>query len=255
MNEITSIADFLKHLQDDNIETGFYRGHSDKNYVIKPSLGRNPKKFNDWLFEIDINNEELSDMQRKSIGLQQYEWWALSEFKARKIPYHSKNLNYFDLMILAQHHGLRTRLLDVTTNPLVALYFACDDNSKDGELIIFDKSWQKMKTMKTGVNDEIPQMIGSDIRSFLLFIRTIDNYTFVRPSHLSSRIISQDGNFIMFKQPLQEIEEESRIIRYLILKENKVKLKSELKKLGFVKSKLFPELNSVASEIDFDLFN
>lgn len=253
MNQINSVADFLKHLQDKDVKTSFYRGHSDENYLLKPAIGRNPKKFTDWLFEME-NTENLSDMQKKSVGLQQYEWWALSEFKARKIPYHNQNMNYFDLMILAQHHGLRTRLLDITTNPLIALYFACDNNLKDGQLIAFDKSWSKIKVIKTGVNDEFSHLIGEDIRGFLMFMRSIDNFTFVKPSHLSPRIISQDGSFIMFKQPLFEIKNEEGITRYLIPKESKIKIKDELKKLGFVKSKLFPELNSVASEIDYDLF-
>ena len=44
--------------------------------------------------------------------------------------------NALSQWVLAQHHGLKTRLLDVTRNPLVAVYNACSEDSEASDGVV-----------------------------------------------------------------------------------------------------------------------
>ena len=103
-NVVTSVSDFIAKIapileECDGTEI-FYRGHADVLWDLKASIFRSDKgiKKEHLLFRDMVAHEPQDFSQCKSA---------------------------LDYLVQMQHYGLPTRLLDVTTNPLVALYFAC----------------------------------------------------------------------------------------------------------------------------------
>ena len=126
-HEINSVSDLSKILQTlgepKEGHTRFFRGHGDKDWQMLPSIYRE-----DYLIE----NEDkiIKD--------------ALTYCPDDFLP--SDTL--FEKLVKLQHYGYSTRLLDLTTNALVALYFSAwnkDHHDKNGELIILDIPNEEIK--------------------------------------------------------------------------------------------------------------
>lgn len=106
--ELSSFQDFINHLDLIEIlgyEINIFRGQS-TNKALLPNICRGTPL------------SDSADVERK----------MLEDFKRRSALLITKNLSTdWEWLVYAQHFGLKTRLLDWTSNPLIALWFACQN--------------------------------------------------------------------------------------------------------------------------------
>lgn len=95
-----------------------FRGQSNKDYELLPAIGRDRRS---------CCHISILDQERNLIEMAKF-----------KLPHiFNSSLLPIDMLALLQHYGIPTRLLDVTSNPLVSLYFASFDDNVDGEVLVF----------------------------------------------------------------------------------------------------------------------
>lgn len=120
---ISSISGLSKIISMVKSETEilFYRGHADANYVMRPSIMRSSK-------------------------LEQSESRIYHELQIECPEDFEKCHTHLETLVKMQHYGLPTRLLDITRNPLVALYFACESRPEAyGEVILISAKERDIK--------------------------------------------------------------------------------------------------------------
>lgn len=241
----------------------FYRGHSSRGkYKLEPSLFR---------------TQELIDSEHL----------LYRELLAANPSDFSSDASTFDKLVRMQHYSLPTRLLDITSNPLIALYFACKSNQdKTGEVIVIKVSESDIKFFdsdtvscianlarlpkndkkqidfllsKSDFNNSLP------ISRLLHFIREEKSYFLdkINPDDLkkvicirsklsNSRIISQSGAFLLFGiegKLVNSGDHGIEIERIHIKATEKAKISGELDKLNINESTVFPYIENSAKYI------
>lgn len=193
-----------------------------------------------------------------------------------------------DKLVRMQHHGLPTRLLDITSNPLMALFFASRSHSKeDGEVIRFEfraadvkypdsdraavmanlarLTPKQRRELDTSLPEEQFNALPA-VGKLLHFIKQEKPYfePLIKPRHINSimvirakqnnpRIIAQSGAFLLFGENI-EFENSSKgrdqRKRTLVIKADaKKRIVRELDQLNVNERTVFPSLESSAAYI------
>ena len=190
----------------------------------------------------------------------------------------------FERLVRMQHHSLPTRLLDLTSNPLMALYFACCENDETGgDVIIFKikksrirysdsdtvsciANAARLKANERNIVDiSLPQDAFNEsppIRRLLHFIKEEKPYfadvivpsdmgkiVCVRPKMSNLRIASQSGAFLLFGINAELPETgtaEFEIERVAISAKAKQKIRSELESLNIHRGTVYPNIENSA---------
>lgn len=269
---ITSVEQFIKVIFSKQAEPGeeiFYRGHSDEKYQLVPSLFRHNDKGNfKYLRDEDSLVKEILTSQP-------------AEFFSDKYM--------LDKLVRMQHYGLPTRLLDITSNPLIALYFSCMsgfDNGlteKDGQVVSFKSKKEKIKFFESDtvscianlamlpykLKNELSTYIAAEAlnnsaacKKLVHFIREEKPYfnneidpqdlsriIFVRGRVSNARIASQSGAFLLFGNDAVLPENDIKFPVQRIIIRNKIQIIKELARLNITEGTVYPGIEKSAIEI------
>lgn len=235
----------------------FYRGHSDAmNHFLTPGIYRPlPERT-----ELAVEKEDI-----------------LYKEAVRRCPEDfDRCRSAFEHMVKMQHYRVPTRLLDITTNPLVALYFACAENpGADGEVYAFRVKRPEIKYFDSDAvsvvanvarrpvsfeadDDEHIAYLLHEIRyekphfQDLIDREDLGRVFCVLPKLNNPRIIRQSGAFFLFGidgEKRKQAEFRGPFRRYTISAAGKKRILSDLARLGIDEATLFPELEMVADHL------
>lgn len=196
-----------------------FRGVADlSNHQLIPSIGRY------W--------PALKDAGRSKEFFLKAELESLVRFQLEAYPFFTHQpQNDWELMAIAQHHGLPTRLLDWTNNPLVALFFAvCRGYECDAAVYMF----QEDKLFTPAMRRDNPLAISGVVS--------------LAVSHLTPRLTAQAGFFTVQPDPTEPLVI-SGMTRLRIAGAARHRLRETLFGYGVHEKALFPGLEGVAGYV------
>lgn len=202
-----------------------FRGVINKDFDLIPSVGRLPA-----LKSIDLELER--------------EKFLLREFKMKStMKTLAEPKNDWEWLSLAQHYGLPTRLLDWSTNPLVALYFATSHSAEELYSSI-------------ELPDAAIYMLTSHIHIHSNYHTSpfeIDETLEFHAPAISERVINQAGIFTVHHSPRDSFDTE-KLTKLIIPGSLKREIQERLSVLNIAESNIYPGLDGIARTLKFKYF-
>lgn len=226
---IRSVAELCElveqEFRNDKGTTVVYRGHGAKSFDLRPKVGRLRPAGN-------------------SSGRRVNEKLMLQLFRRQTFGLSAAVENEWELLAIAQHHGMATRLLDWSRSPLVGLYFAvcreCESREKDGRPLKEDAELIAWRSNREVLNSEYLSKSPFKVKKVSRYI----------PRVVTPRLRAQSGLFSIQPDPSHAMSEVG-MARISIPFDRRKAIKDALYRLGINESVLFPDLDGVARHIEW----
>jgi len=223
-SQVKNLLQYIEEVDLWSSKTRIYRGVSDSKFQLIPSLGR--------LEVLALHGMEKLPGGKLEERRERYESELLQEFKRRAIPFlTSIPRSELEWLCVAQHYGVPTCLLDWTTNPLVALFFACESKPDLGGAVYVrhQSSW-----LNEAHNDDP--------------FRRPDKILAIQPDHSDKRFVNQEGVFTIHPDPRVPVDDD--MTRKVVFDaEAKDQMQWQLAKFGIRASVIYPGLDGVAKDV------
>ena len=212
--KIENFTEFHELIEHYDARTVIYRGVKSARFPLIPKIGRiNPPDF--------VPSKEANERE------------ILRLFKEKAFPYLDFTpASDWDWLAIGQQHGLPTRLLDWTANPLVACFFAVEEPT-DHDSVIYAYHNESYISVEKHPDPFQYKEVGKFI-----------------PTHLIPRITMQGGLFTIHPDPYESFESEN-MEKIIIPNGIRSSFKRTLNKYGVDRFSLFPSLDGLSAYIEW----
>lgn len=229
----------------------------------KPLMGRYRS---DYAFRgLSDKSYELKNSFLRNCGYQpELEYHLLRNFRKYSQTIDSQaNVTFWRSLVLAQHHGLPTRLIDWTYSPFIAMHFATANTEKyDLDGVIWKVDFVKANQLVPApfnnlLKEEKCNAFTLEMLEKIVSLTDFDQLfrerqvIFFEPPSLDERIINQFALFSVMTNPTLImddwlVEHPDFYQRIIIPKELKLEIRDKLDQANITERVLFPGLDGLA---------